>query len=292
MEISTNIDYSKPKQDIDDIKNYINGAKKCQLLSRKDEQEIAMKAIVGDRKSINKLIEANLLLVVKIAHEYNNIFNNIDDLIQEGNVGICRAVAKYDPSFGYRFSTYASYWIKSMMLRYIFNNRNMIKGGTTNEHKKLFYNLRKEQRRLSMLGIDADVATIAKSLDVSEKSVVEMDRRLHSDIYLDAPVMYADGDDSNVSFSDCMMAPIEKRPDIETENDDYNDMIRGKLNTFGNDLKNDRQREIFYKRIINDEPMTLQEIGDKYKISRERSRQIEKQIKIKLKQYLTAIIEA
>ena len=269
---------------------YINNAKKFPLLSREQERDISIKALAGDKKAGQALVHSNLLLVVKIAHEYRSIFNNLNDLIQEGNIGLLRSVDKYDPERGYRFSTYAGWWIRSMMLRYIFNNSHMIKPGTTNEQKKLFYNLRKEQRRLEDMGVDADVATIAHNLDVSEEDVIEMDGRLRHDIYLDSPVSQDDDDDGRKTLSECISATREEQPDIVAENKDFRSMIREKLDTFAGKLKNDRHRDIFYKRIVADEPVTLQELGDSFGITKERTRQIEEEIIIRLKKYLKSCI--
>lgn len=273
-----------------DISIYVNSAKKKPLLTKEEEKEVAIRAINGEKKANDRLVEANLLLVVKIAHEYKTVFNNLSDLIQEGNIGLLRSVKKYDPSKGYRFSTYAGWWIRSMMLRYIFNNSHMIKPGTTNEHKKLFYNLRKEQKRLEDLGIVADPTIIAQNLDVSEQDVIEMDTRLRTDVYLDSPILYSDGDDSDMVLMDCMIAPQDRQPDMIIENDDYKSMLREKLDSFAKKLKNDRHREIFFKRIIAEEPMTLQELGDNFHITKERARQIEEEILIKLKKYLRSIV--
>ncbi len=277
----------------DQLTNYINQIKKYPILSREEETRIAILAKNSDFAARDKLICSNLMLIVKIAHEYKGIFGNIMDLIQEGGVGISIAVSKYDPSRGYRFSTYAGWWIRSMILRYMFNNSHMIKPGTTNEHKKLFYNLRKEQKRLDMLGLDSDAATIAKNLDVSEQGVIDMDARLRNDLYLDSSAPHDDSDDSNMSLMDCVAAPIEHRPDVELESDEYNEMLREKLDSFAKKLKNDRHRDIFYKRIIaGDDALTLQEIGDSYQISKERVRQQEEEILIKLKKYLRNIINS
>lgn len=267
---------------------YVASAKKFRLLSREEEKEIATAAINGDKKSLDTLIQSNLLLVVKIAHEYRAIFNNLNDLIQEGNVGLLRSVDKYDPSRGYRFSTYAGWWIRSMILRYIFNNSHMIKPGTTNEQKKLFYNLRKEQKRLESLGIDADTATIAQNLNVSEEEVIEMDGRLRSDVYLDSPMVY--DEDDRKTLSNSIASPIEEQPDTAVESKEFRRVLRDKLDSFAYKLKNDRQREIFYRRIIADEPMTLQELGDRFSITKERARQIEEEIMNRLRKYLKGFI--
>jgi len=269
---------------------YVSNAKKFPLLSREDEKTIAVRALGGDRDAAQKLVQSNLLLVVKIAHEYRSIFNNLNDLIQEGNVGLLRSVHKYDPSRGYRFSTYAGWWIRSMMLRYIFNNSHMIKPGTTNEQKKLFYNLRKEQRRLEDMGIDADAATIAANLDVSEEDVIEMDGRLRNDIYLDNPVSQDDDDDNRKTLSDCISSSVDEQPDIVAEGNNFRTMLRAKLDVFATKLKTDRHRAIFYKRILAEEPLTLQELGDSFGITKERTRQIEEEITIRLRKYLKSCI--
>jgi RNA polymerase sigma-32 factor len=276
---SVNFDYS-------DVGYYVSQARKHSILSREDEKEIAIKALAGDRIAAQKIVESNLLLVVKIAHEYRSIFNNLNDLIQEGNIGLLRSVNKYDPERGYRFSTYAGWWIRSMMLRYIFNNSHMIKPGTTNEQKKLFYNLRKEQRRLGEMGIDADAATVAQNLDVSEEDVIEMDCRLRNDIYLDSPVSQDDDDGDKKTLAECISSSADSQPDVVAEKNDFRSMLRRKLDIFAAKLKTDRHREIFYKRIVADEPQTLQELGDGFGITKERTRQIEEEITARLKKYL------
>lgn len=265
---------------------YVASAKKFPILTRDDEKAIAIKALAGDKMAGQKLVQSNLLLVVKIAHEYRSIFNNLNDLIQEGNVGLLRSVSKYDPQRGYRFSTYAGWWIRSMMLRYIFNNSHMIKPGTTNEQKKLFYNLRKEQHRLEDMGIDADAATIAQNLDVSEEDVIEMDGRLRTDIYLDSPVSQDDDDEHKRTVSECMSSSTDEQPDVVVESSNFREMLRRKLDAFAAKLKSDRHREIFYKRIVAEEPLTLQELGDSFGITKERTRQIEEEITARLKKYL------
>ena len=229
-------------------------------------------------------------MVVKIAHEYRSIFNNLNDLIQEGNVGLLRSISKYDPERGYRFSTYAGWWIRSMMLRYIFNNSHMIKPGTTNEQKKLFYNLRKEQRRLEDLGIDADAATIAQNLDVSVEDVIEMDGRLRNDLYLDSPVSQDDDEDNRKTLSEIISSSPEEQPDVAVETNNFRSMLRAKLDTFACKLKSDRHRAIFYKRIVAEEPLTLQELGDSFGITKERTRQIEEEIIGRLKKYLKSFV--
>lgn len=286
---SRDVDINLDRQNYN-VAVYVANAKKFPILSREDEKAVAIKALAGDKAAAQKLVESNLLLVVKIAHEYRSIFNNLNDLIQEGNIGLLRSVHKYDPERGYRFNTYAGWWIRSMMLRYIFNNSHMIKPGTTNEQKKLFYNLRKEQRRLEDMGVDADAATIAQNLDVSEEDVIEMDGRLRNDIYLDSPVSQDDDDEGKKTLAECISSSADEQPDVVVESHNFRDMLRKKLDIFAAKLKNDRDRIIFYKRIIAEEPQTLQELGDSFGITKERTRQIEEGINTRLKKYLKACI--
>lgn len=269
---------------------YVSNAKKFPRLEREEEKEIAIKALAGDGSCRKQLVQSNLLLVVKIAHEYKGVFSNLNDLIQEGNVGLLRSIDKFDPNRGNRFSTYAGWWIRSLILRYIFNNSHMIKPGTTNEQKKLFYNLRREQKRLESLGIDADTATIALNLDVSEKDVVEMDGRLKNDIYLDTPIS-GNEDDGRRTLGECLASVYEQQPDVAVENRDYLSMLRGKLDVFAGRLKTDRHREIFYRRVVAEDPETLQKLGDEFGITKERCRQIEEEMLLRLKKYIRGFIE-
>jgi RNA polymerase sigma-32 factor len=266
------------------IINYINEAKKTALLSREEERILALKAVNGDKKATQDLAKANLLLVVKVANEYNNVFRSLDDLIGEGNVGLLRAIQKYDPEKGYRFSTYSTWWIRSMILRYIFNNSHMIKPGTTNEQKKLFYNLRKEQKRLEALGVECDNATIAHNLDVDESDVAEMDCRLRGDVYIDAPISA-----NNQNAYDIPCDP-EIHPDNIMEKQEINKKLNDQLKVFSKKLKYKRYRDIFYKRMVAEDPETLQKLANRFKISKERIRQNEEQIEGKLHKFLKKTI--
>lgn len=279
----------KPDRQSHSVALFIKQAKKFPILSRDEEKIVAIRAAAGDKEAVKTLIQSNLLLAVKIAYEYKSLVNNFDDLIQESNLGLCRSMEKYDPKRGYRFSTYAGWWCRSMILRYIFNNSHMIKPGTTNDQKKLFYNLRKEQKRLETLGVDTDTFTIAQNLNVSEENVIEMDSRLRNDIYLDAPSFQED-DDSNVKTMKEYIASTEERPDNVLEHKDFYGTLRVKLDGFARRLKNNRQREIFYDRIIAEEPITLKELGDRFGVSKERMRQVEEEILLKLKKQLKSFV--
>src|SRR5690606_38186288 len=148
----------------------------------------------GDVTAAAKLVTSNLRLVVKLAYEYRRAYRNMMDLIQEGNIGLMQAVKRYDPYRGVKLSSYAAWWIRAYMLRYILNNHRMVKIGTTQAQRKLFFNLAKEKARLTAMGIEPTHDEIAKSLNVDEKDVIEMDRRMaRGDASLDTPVNEADG---------------------------------------------------------------------------------------------------
>jgi RNA polymerase sigma-32 factor len=229
------------------------------------------------------LVTANLRLVVKIAHEYRKAHQNLLDLIQEGNVGLVQAVLKYDPYRGVKLSTYAAWWIRAYILKSILNNWRMVKIGTTQAQRKLFFNLRKQKDDLERMGITPTSAEVAKALDVTETEVIEMERRLAApDLSLSAPLGRDDG--SSRTFYDVI--PEDKSPpDEQVESAQFRALLRDKLEKFAERLTG-RDKVIYDKRLMADPPLTLKEIGDSYGVSRERARQLEKRLLGKLREYL------
>ena len=272
---------------LDNLQIYINQIRRYALLTREEEHEIAaLYAKTGDKDAARKLVTANLRLVVKIAHEYRRAHRNLLDLIQEGNLGLVQAVKKYDPYRGVKLSSYAAWWIRAYMLKFILNNWRLVKIGTTQAQRKLFFNLRKEKDKLEALGFDSSPKALATALDVSEREVVEMERRLgQGEMSLDAPLSRED--DSGRSHMDMLESSGESRPDVQTEGQEFRELLREKLSAFEKTLKG-REQTIFRERLLNDSPKTLQEIGETYGISRERARQLEKRLTERLKIYLQA----
>ena len=270
----------------DPLTAYIQETRRFPLLSREEEHELAvLLAQEGDTDAARRLIEANLRLVVKIAYEYRRAHRNLLDLVQEGNVGLMQAVRKYDPYRGVKLSTYAAWWIRAYILKFILNNWRLVKIGTTQAQRKLFFNLRKEKERLEQLGFHPDTQMLAASLDVREKDVIEMEKRLSApDASLDAPVGRDDGEGTRTRMD--MMEDIgSPRPDVTVERSEFNQILRSKLETFARTVKG-REQTIFRERWLSEEPLTLQEIGDRYGISRERARQLEKRLLGRLRKYL------
>jgi RNA polymerase sigma-32 factor len=268
----------------DPLQAYMRDVQRYKLLTPEEEKEAATKYFeTGDVDAAAKLVTANLRLVVKIAYDYRRAHKNIGDLIQEGSIGLMQAVKKYDPYKGVKLSTYAAWWIRAYILRFILNNARLVKVGTTQAQRKLFFNLRKEKSRLAAMGIEATPETIAKRLDVPTEEVVNMDRRLAAgDMSLDAPMGGAEG--STQSRLDFLPARTTDADDVLADAQ-LNTMLRDKLEEFGATLKG-KEAQIFNQRMLTEEPRTLQELGDEFGVSRERVRQLEKRLQLKLKKYL------
>jgi len=265
------------------LNQYLKEIGRYDLLSR--EQELALaKALkeTGDVEVAKKLVVSNLRLVVKIAMEYKYAYSNVMDLIQEGNVGLMKAVSLYDPDKGAKLSYYASWWIRSYVLKFILDNFRLVKIGTTNDQKKLFYNLMKEKQRLLNMGINPDHKTLAENLDVSEKSVAIMDARL-SDTGGEVSIDNKVSDESNQTFGDFLSSGEDFTEDISYQQSLK--LLQDNLDDFVSTLK-ERDREIFQKRLLDEAPSSLQAIADDYGVSRERIRQIEARLLKNLKLYM------
>jgi RNA polymerase sigma-32 factor len=269
----------------DPLAAYMNEARRFPLLTPEEEHALAVRLVEhGDTKAARKLVEANLRLVVKIAYEYRRAHRNLLDLVQEGNVGLMQAVSKYDPYRGVKLSSYAAYWIRAYMLKFILNNWRLVKIGTTQAQRKLFFNLRKERERLEQQGFDVTTARLAESLDVSEKDVIDMERRLAApEASLDAPVGSGDDDQTRTRLD--YLPSDDARPDQAFEQSQFAALLKGKLEAFAATLTG-REETIFRERWLTENPQTLQEIGDKYGVSRERARQLEKRMLTRLRKYL------
>jgi RNA polymerase sigma-32 factor len=269
----------------DPLSAYMREVQRHPLLSPDEEHRLAINYQTNpeDLAAASRLVTANLRLVVKIAYEYRRAYKNMMDLIQEGNIGLMQAVKKYDPYRGVKLSSYAAWWIRAYMLRFILNNWRLVKLGTTQAQRKLFFNLSKEKARLSALGIEPSDAEIAKRLNVAEAEVAEMDKRLaRSDASLDASVGESDG--RSVSRVELMPSP-GSTPDQIAEGAELSEMLQGRLSEFREKLTG-KDIIIFDKRLVADEPLTLQELGDEFGVSRERVRQLEARLTGKLREYL------
>ncbi len=266
---------------LDPLHQYLMEVGKFPILTREEEMETALHyQKFQDKESAQKLVVSNLRLVVKIAMEYSKAFHNLLDLIQEGNIGLMRAVTKYDPAKGTRFSYYASWWIKAFILKYIIENFRLVKIGTTQAQKKLFYNLMREKQKIESMGFNPGTKLLSEQLEVKEKEVVEMEQRLgKNDLSLDAPSPGVDG-----KLNIDLFATNDPPLDSQVENDELKVKLFEHLNEFVGTLK-EKEKKIFQERLYAEVPKTLQDIADEYGITRERIRQLEERLTEKLKNF-------
>lgn len=268
----------------DTMQTYMREVQRHPLLAPEEEHALAVRfSETGDVDAAARLVTANLRLVVKIAYEYRRAYRNMMDLIQEGNIGLMQAVKRYDPYRGVKLSSYAAWWIRAYMLRFILNNWRLVKLGTTQAQRKLFFNLNKEKAKLSAMGVEPTHAEIASRLKVTESEVVEMDRRLsRSDASLDAPV--GDSDDRAATRLE-LLPSSEDSPDQIVEDAELHQLLHERLEEFRKTLTG-KDVAIFDKRMVADEPLTLQQLGDTFGVSRERVRQLEARLTGRLREYL------
>ena len=262
----------------DSLQRYLSEIRRIPVLSREDEHKLAVRwHEKGDRQAARGLVTANLRLVVMVAREYQRAFHNLLDLVQEGNVGLLEALKNFDPYRGIRFPSYAVWWVRAYIIRYIMNNWRLVKVGTTQAQRRLFFNLQKERERLEREGFDPAPKLIAQRLDVREKDVVEMEQRLSGrDVSVDAPVDEG-GDATLLDFLAAREQPADTVADEE-----YHSLIRRTANEFRETLKG-KDLVVYQRRLEplmrDEEPVTLQEVGDEFGITRERVRQIEVRVK-------------
>jgi RNA polymerase sigma-32 factor len=267
----------------DPLQMYLLEIKHFKLLTREEEVELAIRVTEhNDQKAAYRLTTSNLRLVVKIAMDFHRYWTkSLLDLIQEGNVGLLQAVRKFDPYRGIKFSYYASFWIKAYMLKFIMENWKLVKIGTTQTQRKLFFNLAKERDKLIAQGFEPETRLLAERLDVKEEEIEEMSQRLGGrEVSLSSP-MSDEGKEVFGSFlPDSNMAADEQLSEKESKK-----LLTEKLKEYREKLVG-KELDIFDNRIMAESPLTLQELGDKYRISRERVRQIQEKIVKNIKKWL------
>ncbi len=271
----------------DPLQRYLAEIRRYPLLSVEEERSLALKYKHNrDMEAGQKLITSNLRLVVHIALKFQRYWTtSLLDLVQEGNIGLTQAVEKFDPYKGAKFSYYASFWIKAYILKFIIDNWSLVKIGTTQAQRKLFFNLNKEKKRLHALGHDPSPKLLAENLDTSEKDIIEMDQRMGGwEVSLESQV----SDESDTTHKDLLPSGEPSHDQVLVESEERG-ILHDKLREFRSTLEG-KELYIFEERLLSNSPLTLQEIGNKYGISKERVRQIEKRLKHKIKLFLEAEI--
>jgi RNA polymerase sigma-32 factor len=269
---------------VDPLSRYLAEVRRFPLLTREEESEVAKRYVrEHDPADAYRLVTANLRLVVKIALEFARASRNVLDLIQEGNVGLMEAVKNFDPYRGIRFPSYAVWWVRAYIYRYLINNWRLVKIGTTQAQRKLFFNLRKESERLEAQGFAPQPKLLAQRIGVKESEVREMQERMaQSEVSLDQPA----GANSDATLVD-VLPDASGNPEDEAAAIEWRNFAREQVEEFAETLT-DKEREIFRSRLLTEEPITLAEVGQRFGISRERVRQIETRLKRRLKEFIKA----
>lgn len=266
----------------DPLRRYLAEVRRYPFLSRDEEMRLAIRfKEKGDLDAVTQLILSHLRLAVSIAMEYKNLPFNVMDLIQEGNVGLMHAVKKFDPYKNVRVATYAAWWIRAYILKYILQNWRLVKIGTTEAQRKLFFQLSKERERLEKLGVAAGPKLLADHLNVKEKEVVEMEQRLGGwDVSIDEPA----GGESDETLAN-VLPSHQEGADEKLADEEMRALFQSKLKAFSRKLK-PRDVEILTERILAEKPKTLETLAEQYKISKERVRQLEENLMKKLRKFM------
>ena len=265
---------------------YLSEVRRYPLLSQEEERAYADRFVEsGDREAAERLVTANLRLVIKIAFQYHRQWANVLDLIQEGNVGLVEALSRYDPSREIRFSSYAQYWIRAMILRFLLDNFRLVRLGSTRAGRKLFFQLQKERDRLMKEGIKPTSRLIADNLGVAEHEVDAVDQHMRAPaLSLHAPT----GDDpEGRTLSEVVPESEPHDPEDSTARSELAGLVQEKLAEFAEaNLRDERDRMIWEQRMVATDPVSLSSLGEHFGVSKERIRQVEARLKKKLRAFL------
>lgn len=283
LDVTKAIAVSAPTKAIttaDPLVMYLNEIRRYKVLTKEEETSLAKKYFESkDPQAAEALVKANLRFVVKIAAEYSKFSAKMIDLIQEGNVGLMHAVREFNPYKGARLITYAVWWIRGYIQEYLMRQYSMVRIGTTQNQRKLFYQLQKEKEALDAMGIEPSAALIGSRLGIPEDEVRDMAMRMSGrDLSLDRPL----DDESGTSLGDLQKNVNEQPLDEVLAHEEQLEILKKKIEEIRPDLS-DREKIILDERILNDDPLTLQEIGEKYGITREAVRQMEARLMKKIK---------
>jgi RNA polymerase sigma-32 factor len=270
---------------LDPLQRYLNEIGQFDLLTPEEEHRLAVEYQKSeDPQAAYRLVTANLRLVVKIALEHRNYYQNLLDLIQEGNIGLMQAVKRFDPYRGVRLPSYAQWWIRAYILKFILENFSLVKIGTTQAQRKLFFRLKREQDRLLKEGFTPDSKLLAERIDVPEKEVVEMEKRLsRREASLEAtnPV-------TGRSLHDTLEVTADSPEDM-VAGEELRERVRSAMESFRETLE-EREQAIWDARIATEQPRTFQELGEEHGITRQRVQQVEQRLKQRFLEYLKQIM--
>ncbi|MBI5636766.1 MAG: sigma-70 family RNA polymerase sigma factor [Nitrospinae bacterium] len=271
-----------PLAPADPLQYYLATIRSIPRLTPDEEHQLAVRVRDhNDADAALKLVTANLWLAVSIAFEFRNQFQNMLDLIQEGNIGLMRAIQKFDPFKGVPLPAYATYWVRAYIMKYILDNWRLVRVGTTNTRRKLLFNLNKATRELRNAGIDPTPKRLAEHFATTEDEVTEVQKSLSArDVSLETPL---DGEGGH-TYAD-IIGDARRTPAKEVEEEEVFGMVKRHIADFAKGLK-DSDRAILEERLMSEDPLTLSEIGEKFGVTREAVRQAEVRLMKRLKAYL------
>ncbi len=267
----------------DPFRRYMAEIAQYPPLSREEEQELARQyRETGDRDALFRLVTANLRMVVRVAHSFRRAARNLLDLVQEGNLGLLRAAERFDPELGVRLPTYAAWWVRAYMVKFLLDNVRLVRVGTTNARRKLLRNLRQEKQRLEEQGYEVGPKLLADHFGVSEADVVDVEQALHAhDVSLDAPL----GDDEQRSRSELFEDPQGVDTESSVARQELQARAEAAIAEFRGSL-NEREQLILDRRILSDDPQTLAALGERFGVTREAMRQAEVRLMKRLTSFL------
>jgi RNA polymerase sigma-32 factor len=266
----------------DPFRRYLAEVRKYPALSRDEERDLARRyRDTGDREALFRLVTSNLMQVVRVALSFRRAARNLLDLVQEGNLGLLAAIERFDPELGVRLPTYAAWWIRAYIVKFLLDNVRLVRVGTTNARRKLLRNLRQEKLRLEAQGFEVGPKMLAERFNVSEEDVLDVERALHSqDVSLDAPLS-----DSEDRTRGDLMADHAPTVEEDVARRELQEKVKAAIDTFREGL-GERERAILDERLLSDDPVTLQAIGDRFGTTREAVRQAETRLMSRLREHL------
>lgn len=275
--------------DTDSLNSYIRFASRVPMLSQEEEKELARQLIhQNDIDAAQKLILSHLRFVIKVARGFSGYGLPITDLIQEGNIGLMKAVKRFNPDVGVRLVSFAVHWVKAEMHDYILKNWRIVKIATTKAQRKLFFNLRSSKERLGWFS-DEEIQSVAKELGVKPETVLEMEKRMNAyDMAFDAPV--EESGDGPSFYPALYLEDQSNNPEQTVVEEDFEKKVQGKLQE-AIDKLDKRSKDIILSRWFSDQKITLHDLASKYDVSAERIRQIEELAMDKLKGAVTRVLK-
>jgi RNA polymerase sigma-32 factor len=264
------------------LQAYLTEIRQHPILEREEETELATRYLeTQDPDAAKRLVTSNL------AFQYHRQWSDVLDLIQEGNTGLVEALSRYDPYRGIRFSSYAQYWIRAMILRYLMDNYRMVRLGSTRHGRKLFFQLNKEKKRLESMGITPSARALSEALDIPEQEIVNVDQHMRAPaMSLHAPARGEEGR----SLSEVIPDGVSISPDEAAARAELGASVQSELAAFAETLRDDRERSIWSERLVAEDPISLAVLGERYGVSKERIRQIEARIRKRLKSHLNSTL--